>query len=159
MGDLIPISEAPSYDDGGVPPGPGTIVDTEGRELKARRPAPEGYQRGEDMIEHRVRLTREEFRKVATGQYPVGEQPEHGAPTVTVVDKRGRNNVAAAARRAEEEARAKQRQAQAHWTQQAAGTMFWEAQRVGAVDPAMAEAILAKRGELVAGAKKKGILV
>ncbi|QHB37384.1 hypothetical protein I5G58_gp082 [Mycobacterium phage BirdsNest] len=110
-----------------------------------------------EFIEQRVRLTRQEFAAVAAGEYPAGRTPEHGGPVI--IDKRGSRNPSAAAHKAEQQAREQQRQAQAHWTQQAAGTMFWEAQRVAVADPDLGEAILAKRAELVAGAKKKGILV
>lgn len=157
MGDLIPIDAAPSIRDRIVEPEviEGEVVE-EGDaldQLDAREPTliPAG-----EYIEQRVRLTRAEFAAVAAGEYPEGRTPEHGGPVI--VDKRGARNPSAAAHRAEQQAREQQRQAQETWTRQAAGTMFWEAQRVGAVDPDLGEAILAKRAELVAGATKKGIL-
>lgn len=135
------------------------IIDSEGRELKSKAPAPEGMVRGEDMIEHRVALTRREFAEVATSTYEPGRRPEHGGPIVRVVDKRGKNNAAAAAHKAEQEARRGQRIAQAAWARQAAGTMWWLAQghaQRGNED--LAEHTLAKRAELVAGATREGIL-
>ena len=171
MGDLIPIEDAPSLRETRVERQErvaleladaevieGEVVDpVEEALLHEARAA--GSIIAEEYIERRVRLSRAEFAAVAEGTYPEGRTPDAGPPTVTVVDKRGRHNPTAAAASAERQAREDVRQAQAAWTRQAAGTMFWEAQRLGATDPAMGEAILAKRAELVAGAKKKGILV
>lgn len=95
------------------------------------------------MIEHRVRLTRDEAAAVAAGTYVPGTVPVHGAPTV--IDKRAQN---AARKQAE-------RDAQAAWVRQAAGTLWWSAQRVNS--PARREKILAKRSELITGALAKGL--
>jgi hypothetical protein len=73
------------------------------------------------------------------------------ALVVNVIDKRGANNPTAREHKAVKELRAQRRQAQADWTQQAAGTMFWEAQR--ARTPEIAEKILDKRAELITAAK------
>lgn len=156
--DIIPITDAPSARQDRA-----TIVDAEGNELRAPRPAPEGMMRGEEMIEKRVRLTRAEFAAVAAGKFPAGATPENGPPTTTIIDKRGRNNVyaqeQAAKREAERHIREQQRQAQESWTRQAAGTMWWAAQSAGARgDGELAERCLAKRAELVDGATKAGIL-
>lgn len=120
-------------------------------------------ERVEQYVEHRVKLTREEFRKVATGQYPKGEAPTFGPPTVALVDKRGRNNPTAA-RRAQEAAQRRadaeaKRQAQADWARLSAGTMWWAAQTAGQHGQNhLAERILGKRAELVDGAIEQGIL-
>ncbi|URC18183.1 hypothetical protein SEA_ZENTENO07_82 [Mycobacterium phage Zenteno07] len=155
MGELIDIRSGNVIDsDGNEVIGGPTMEDALDRLDAAEPPLiPSG-----EYVERRVRLSRQEFAAVAAGEYPEGRTPDAGPPTVTVVDKRGNRNPTAAAAAAERQAREQQRQAQETWTRQAAGTMFWEAQRLGAVDPQMGEAILAKRAELVAGATKKGIL-
>lgn len=94
------------------------------------------------MIEHRVRLTRDEAAAVAAGTYVPGNEHRMLA---TVIDKRAQN---AARQQAE-------RDAQAAWVRQAAGTLWWSAQRVNS--PARREKILAKRSELITGALAKGL--
>lgn len=118
---------------------------------------------GGEMIEHRVKLTREEFRKVATGEYPKGEAPVLGPPTVALIDKRGRNNPTAARRAQEAAQRAAdaeaKRQAQAQWARQSAGTLWWSAQAAAQRGQLhLSDRILDKRTELVNGAIEQGIL-
>lgn len=83
---------------------------------------------------------------------------------IQVTDKRGSRSLDAAARAklmramAADEAE-RRRQARADWAQQAAGAMWWEAQRVARSGQAdLADHVLAKRTELVEGARREGIL-
>lgn len=146
MGDLIPFRPR-QYGDPCRHPGE-RVDPPEVLEGEVIEPGPVA------MVEHRVKLTRDEFIAVANGTYRAGDTPEHGAP-VTIIDKRGRNNPKAERRRREEA----MRKAKAEWAQQAAGSMFWQAQhaaRNGRVD--LADSILTERAAFVAGAQSKGIL-
>lgn len=90
------------------------------------------------------------------------DRGEVDLPGPRFIDKRGKNNPTANARAAEK-ARARaakqaQLEAQATWARQAAGTMWWSAQDAR-VPEENREKLLAKRDELITGARRQGVPV
>lgn len=160
MGEVIPISDAPSRRETRIERQERAALETIEAEYDVEVRPHDAPLPTQEFIEQRVRLSREEFRKVATGTYPKGQTPENGPPVTRIVDKRGAANPTAAEHAAERQAREDQRQAQAAWARQAAGTMWWMAQGIGqSGNTAAAERALAKREQLLDGARRNGVPV